>query len=442
MRPPKRRMPPAATATDPSGLRSACRCSSHGPNEQGRQVGRRLPGRSGWRVLATAVVAAMALGAVALAAQLHGTPARQATATVGPTAGDFAISNAKADEAIFSAEGMRPGAAASGQTTISNTGELPGMVTLSRTDLVDQPGAGGGRLGDIADLVVTDVTSPQDPATVFSGDLAAMPSVSLGTFVPDEARTYDFTVSLPNAPAGSTPADINAYQASSLQVAYAWTGTAVDPADNPTPPPTDTPPPSPTSEATLTPPGGAPASPERTPTPDGPSAPPQGTPLDGEPGSRADPPPPQGSPPAAPQPAPPSSAPPTDAPHPTAGQESSSPAIAGSDGTTVGKRGPRASPAKGKSDRVGPNPSRAGRSADERGNALTGQTEPGHEPSGLSAVLDGLKRAAVAVAKKGAFPFLLVLLALGFFYLQAWLDRRDPKLALAPVDPEPTRSFD
>jgi len=53
-----------------------------------------------------------------------------------------------------------------------------------------------------------------------------------------------------------------------------------------------------------------------------------------------------------------------------------------------------------------------------------------------------VQRVASAVVKHGAFSFTLLLIILAFFYLQYWLDRRDPKLALAPVDPEPSRSFE
>ena len=60
----------------------------------------------------------------------------------------------------------------------------------------------------------------------------------------------------------------------------------------------------------------------------------------------------------------------------------------------------------------------------------------------MSKVLSAVGRALAASAKHGAFPLLLLLLLLGFFYVQHWLDRRDPKLALAPVDPEPMRRFD
>ena len=54
------------------------------------------------------------------------------------------------------------------------------------------------------------------------------------------------------------------------------------------------------------------------------------------------------------------------------------------------------------------------------------------------------RAAAVAteVAKRGSFPAVLLLILLGFLLLQDLIDRRDPKLALAPLHAEPDVMFD
>ncbi|HVE98925.1 MAG TPA: hypothetical protein VNA12_07075, partial [Mycobacteriales bacterium] len=52
-----------------------------------------------------------------------------------------------------------------------------------------------------------------------------------------------------------------------------------------------------------------------------------------------------------------------------------------------------------------------------------------------------VRRIATAVAKGAAFPFLLLLLVLLFLLVQHEIDRRDPKLALAPVYAEHDLAF-
>jgi 4-amino-4-deoxy-L-arabinose transferase-like glycosyltransferase len=44
-------------------------------------------------------------------------------------------------------------------------------------------------------------------------------------------------------------------------------------------------------------------------------------------------------------------------------------------------------------------------------------------------------------ATKGSFPLLLLLLLLAFLWVQDRIDRRDPKLALAPVHADPDLHF-
>jgi hypothetical protein len=56
--------------------------------------------------------------------------------------------------------------------------------------------------------------------------------------------------------------------------------------------------------------------------------------------------------------------------------------------------------------------------------------------------LDRLGAVAVLTVRKVAFPFLLLLVVVAFLMIQDRIDRRDPKLALAPVYPEPDVGFD
>ena len=373
-----------------------------------------------WQLLATALVSALAIAAVSLATQMGPHSTRRAAATVGLTAGDFSVSNSKPGQAIFSAQNVGPGSAANGQTTIANSGAVAGSFELSKTDLIDQPGPGGARLSDLAQLTVRDITG-SSPSTVYAGKLAAMPDLPLGSFAPGEARTYDFSVSLPrNATAVPPVGDLNAYQSSALQVAYAWTGTASEPTGDPPPPSDATPPPSDTA-----PPPGAPS-----PTPSKP-APPSGG----------------GSTTTGGRPAPPTaSGEPSDPERPSLrspGRTVPPSRVRSGTGATTANDRPRGSrdapelSGKPLGSRAGLHGGRGkGWLRSEGSTGGTGVLRGADESPG--AKLLGLAGKAF---EKGGFPFLLFLIMVGFFYVQNWLDRRDPKLALAPVDPEPRRSF-
>jgi spore coat-associated protein N len=174
------------------------------------------------------ILAALAL---ALATALWSRPApAPAEARVQLVNGTLSMSNAKDGSAILTAAGMAPGDTRVGEVTIANTGSLAGAYALSRSDLRDTPGPAAGTLSTALDLLVQDVTNPGAPATVYSGKLGAMGPSDLGTWGPGAARTYRFTVSLPDggAPASATTGD-NAYQGSAVSVNYDWTATADEP---------------------------------------------------------------------------------------------------------------------------------------------------------------------------------------------------------------------
>jgi hypothetical protein len=61
---------------------------------------------------------------------------------------------------------------------------------------------------------------------------------------------------------------------------------------------------------------------------------------------------------------------------------------------------------------------------------------------GLPGLLRRIARVAAEVGKRSAFPSSLLVLVLAFLSLQNRIDRRDPKLALAPVYPTPDLAFD
>jgi hypothetical protein len=61
---------------------------------------------------------------------------------------------------------------------------------------------------------------------------------------------------------------------------------------------------------------------------------------------------------------------------------------------------------------------------------------------GLGELIKRIAQVAAEVGKRSAFPSGLLLLVLGFLSIQNRIDRRDPKLALAPVYPTPDLPFE
>jgi len=419
MRRPEGATPRERTAERHSRMTEACRYSPHG-----LAIGDRRFLRGTWsRVLATVFVATLALGVtVALAADITGSPNGSAVPRVANNAGEFEIANSSAGEAIVTADDVAPGSPAKGEVTITNSGDVAGPITLSTSDIIDEPGSAGGALTDIAEVTVNDVTEPQAPITVYAGRVVAMPDVALGTFAPDEARTYGFIVSLPDAAAGSD--DINAYQSASLRFGYVWTGKAGDTPGASVPPVPD-PPPTESSPVPDRTPTESPPVPDRTPTESSPV--PDRSPSDSP--SRPD----DGQ------------ASPSDAPSdPGAGSSPPAPQAPAAAAPAASRTPDR----QAHSDRTKTTDRRSGRRRDRgpQGSAAPGRDTPAakdrRKRSALESVIETLKQAVTATAEKGSFPLLLLLMVAAFFRLQHWLDRRDPKLALAPVDAEPTRTFD
>jgi hypothetical protein len=67
---------------------------------------------------------------------------------------------------------------------------------------------------------------------------------------------------------------------------------------------------------------------------------------------------------------------------------------------------------------------------------------PAADVRGLGELIERIARVAAEVGKRSAFPIGLLGLVLGFLSIQNRIDRRDPKLALAPVYPTPDLPFD
>ena len=173
-----------------------------------------MKGVSVSRLLSLAAICAVAaLCAGAGAAQ----PERPPQAVLTQATGDLQLSNSADGQAIFQASGLAPGRSVTGTVRLTNSGTLPGDLTLQQLDMSDSPGPGGGRLSSVASLEITDVTGGSS-IPVFSGQLGGLGSRPLGAIGPGEGRTFRFTASLPDM--------TNAFAGSGLTVRYAWNATA------------------------------------------------------------------------------------------------------------------------------------------------------------------------------------------------------------------------
>jgi hypothetical protein len=131
--------------------------------------------------------------------------------------GDLRLSNSQDGQAIFQASGLAPGGSVTGTVQLTNSGTLPGDLSLQQIDMNDSPGPGGGHLSGVVNLQIADVTGGSS-IPVFSGQLAGLGTRPLGAIGPGEARSFRFTATLPDTD--------NAFAGSGLTVRYAWNASA------------------------------------------------------------------------------------------------------------------------------------------------------------------------------------------------------------------------
>jgi Ca2+-binding RTX toxin-like protein len=194
-------------------------------------------------------------------------PVSEAPQVQAATTGSMALANSKGEGAIFKLDDLAPGSSGAGEVTISNSGTAPGALSLASTGLSDDPGRYGGLLSQRLVLRLEDLSSGT-PEQIYSGGLASMSELQLGTLAAGDSRTYRFTVTMLD---GGAPAsqflDDNVYQRANTGIGYEWTLTEVEGGE---------PEPEPESELPVppqpAPPGAAPSPPASSP------APPSGTP--------------------------------------------------------------------------------------------------------------------------------------------------------------------
>ena len=178
-----------------------------------RSSPRKLVASMGMLLAATAV-------AVGSGADFNSTSANPSNVL---SAGNLDQSNSKAGAAVLTVSLLKPGATSSGTVDIKNTGDIAGTFTLAKSNLVDTPTSPAFsskltlKIEDMGDPACT-VSCP-DPVEKYSGTVADMGTIALGSFAADEAHQYKFTVTFPNG----TPATDNPYKGASTSVQYDWT---------------------------------------------------------------------------------------------------------------------------------------------------------------------------------------------------------------------------
>jgi hypothetical protein len=194
---------------------------------------------------------------LALAIVIAGPPGRAAAQprfALASASGALQLTNSKAGEAIFHGDKLRPGQSTSGTVAIVNTGQVRAALAVEAATEVQ---TGAASLWDALRVVVTDVTVPANPFTVYEGRLADMGRLEFGELATARRRAFSFTVSLP-----STASD-NSFQGATLSLGLTWSAQALD-----SPTPTSTPTPTP-----------QPRAPQATPTPAPTAVPPTATPT-------------------------------------------------------------------------------------------------------------------------------------------------------------------
>jgi flagellar basal body-associated protein FliL len=126
-------------------------------------------------------------------------------------AGTMEQSNSGDGQAILTVENLLPGESASGSVSIENVGDADGDFTLTADNLVDEPVTPA--FSSVLTLVVTDGATQ-----VYSGPLADMTTVDLGTWGAGETHDFTFEVTF-DAASG------NEYQDARTTLDFTWSAT-------------------------------------------------------------------------------------------------------------------------------------------------------------------------------------------------------------------------
>src|SRR5215212_7433649 len=135
---------------------------------------------SPWRWVG-AVAALLAVAAlVVLVTQVDAGSGRAKVRTMSAS-GAASMSGSAAGDAVVRARDMKPGGSVSGTVTVKNSGDATGAFRLAQIDVLDAPGAGGGRLSRMLRMTVEDASRGR---RFYSGALGGMRDEALGYLRP------------------------------------------------------------------------------------------------------------------------------------------------------------------------------------------------------------------------------------------------------------------
>jgi hypothetical protein len=176
------------------------------------------------RIAATIVIATLALAGVALAVTLPAPDRSPRSPSVTLTSHQLRMRNSKAGLPVVGATNMKPGDRVRGGVRV-HTGGADSEVTLSATDLADQPGPNGGRLIRRLRVIVRERVNGAFE-TRYSGPLSGLDGFDLGTWPAGTTRKYAIAVRFPRS-SQPPPGGDNRYQGSVGSFGLLWTATGV-----------------------------------------------------------------------------------------------------------------------------------------------------------------------------------------------------------------------
>jgi hypothetical protein len=187
-------------------------------------VSRRLP------ILPLVAAIFLALAVAALAFSSLGTPPGSARPKLELAGDKLRLTQTRAGQALIKLPNAKPGQVARGTTLVTVTGQRA-TVAIRASNLLDVPGANGGRLIASKRLWI-DVRCAAKPCpaspVVYRGPLSDMRTRSVGTWRPGTARTYSVRVWLlrGGTPPTTTTGD-NVFQGSRAKFGLQWTATGI-----------------------------------------------------------------------------------------------------------------------------------------------------------------------------------------------------------------------
>lgn len=125
------------------------------------------------------------------------------------TAGTLTHNNSKADQAIFTLANLKPGDTLNGTLTLTNTGSLPAVFSLTEVS------SANGFTGSNLTLDIVDTTTGASVYSGTFGGLADGVKTDLGEWAAGTAHSFRFTVKLAEA-------TTNVDQAKTATATYSW----------------------------------------------------------------------------------------------------------------------------------------------------------------------------------------------------------------------------